>query len=163
MGRTRTFVAVDIGDDIRNNAIDLQEMLAKTGAKVKWVARRVCTSRSLFLGEVDDRKLHPVCRAVKDVAASEPPFPLRVSGVGAFPTSRHPKIAWAGIVEGVELGRLHEALENRLLEMGCYRKEEREYTPHLTLGRVNGEADGHKLAPELAKAYFLGRRPHGGE
>jgi RNA 2',3'-cyclic 3'-phosphodiesterase len=152
MARTRTFIAVEISDDIRNNTVALQEALAKTGATVKWVEPENLHVSLLFLGEVDDRELHAVCRAVKEVAATEPPFPLRVSGVGAFPTPRRPKILWAGITDGAgELKRLYERLEAKLLELGCYRKEERGYTPHLTLGRVKGEADGFALAPELAK------------
>ena len=31
------------------------------------------------------------------------------------------------------------------------RQEDRAYTPHLTLGRVGGDADGDKLAAELPK------------
>lgn len=152
MGRTRTFIAVDIGEGIRENAVGLQEQLAKTGAAVKWVTPESLHITLLFLGEVDDRELHTVCRAVREIAAREPPFPLRVSGVGAFPTVRRPKIAWAGIVDGAEeLRRLHEKLEPKMLDLGCYRKEEREFTPHLTLGRVKSEADGFKLAPELTK------------
>jgi 2'-5' RNA ligase len=152
MGRTRTFIAVEIGEEIRNNAIALLESLAKTGAEVKWVSDDTLHITLLFLGEVDDRELHSVCRAVKEVAAGEPPFSMRVSGLGAFPTLRHPKIAWAGIEEGSEqLKRLYSKLEEKMLDLGCYRKEERGYTPHLTLGRVKSEADGFKLAPELTK------------
>ena len=89
---------------------------------------------------------------VKEVAAREPPFTLHVSGVGAFPNLRHPKILWAGITDGAEaLRRLYDELETKFLDMGCYRKEERGYTPHLTLGRVKAERDGFTLAPELAK------------
>lgn len=152
MPRTRTFIAVDIGDDTRASAVELQQSLARTGARVKWVSPDSLHITLLFLGEVDDRALPDVCRAVKKAAANEPPFPLRLSGVGAFPTIRRPKIAWAGITDGLaELRRLHDVLEQPLLDMGCYRREEREYTPHLTLGRVAGEADGARLAPELTK------------
>jgi len=152
MARTRTFIAVEISDEIRNNAVALQEALAKTGAEVKWATPDTMHVTLLFLGEVDDRELHAVCRVVQDVAATEPPFPLRVSGVGAFPTPRRPKTLWAGITDGAtELKRLYDRLEAKLLELGCYRKEERGYTPHLTLGRVKGEADGFTLAKELPK------------
>ncbi len=152
MARTRTFIAVEIGADIRASAAALQESLAKTGAEVKWVEPESMHVTLHFLGEVDDRELHQVCRAVKEVAASEPPFPLRVSGVGAFPTPRRPKILWAGITDGAdELKRLYDKLEAKLLHLGCYRKEERGYTPHLTLGRAKSEADGFTLAPELPK------------
>ena len=38
-----------------------------------------------------------------------------------------------------------------MLDLGCYRKEERGYNPHLTLGRVKGDADAHAMAPEIPK------------
>lgn len=150
MPRTRTFIAVDTGAVIRASAVALQKELAKTGAEVKWVEAESLHITLLFLGEVDDRELHSVCRAVKDVAAGEPPFPLRVSGVGAFPTPRRPKVLWAGITDGAnELRRIYGSLEGKMLDLGCYRREERSYTPHLTLGRVKSEADGYAIAKEL--------------
>ena len=152
MPRTRTFIGVDIGEGIRTSAVALQQALARTGATVKWVEPENLHISLLFLGEVDDRELHAVCKAVKEVAAGEPPFPLRVSGVGAFPNARRPKVLWAGVTEGAdELQRLYSALEAKRLELGCYRKEERGYTAHLTLGRVKGDADGFALAAELPK------------
>jgi 2'-5' RNA ligase len=152
VARTRTFIAVETGDAIRSGAAALQRELGKGGANVKWATPEAMHVTLLFLGEVDDRELHAVCRAVKEVAATEAPFTLRVAGVGAFPTPRRPKIVWAGITEGAEsLQRLYAALEERMLELGCYRKEERGYTPHLTLGRAKGDADSAALAAELPK------------
>jgi 2'-5' RNA ligase len=152
MPRTRTFIAVETSAEIRAGAVALQETLAKAGALVKWTTPETMHVTLLFLGEVDDRELHAICRAVKEVAASEPPFPLRVSGVGAFPTPRRPKILWAGITDGAnQMRRLYDKLEMKLLDLGCYRKEERGYTPHLTLGRVQREADEFTLARELPK------------
>src|SRR5262245_19666146 len=100
MARTRTFIGIDIGDAIRANATALQKELAKSGAEVKWATPESMHITLLFLGEVEDRELHAVCRAVKESAAGEPPFALRVSGVGAFPTPRRPKVLWAGITDG---------------------------------------------------------------
>jgi 2'-5' RNA ligase len=152
MARTRTFIGIDIGDAIRGSAAALQKELAKGGAEVKWASPESMHVTLLFLGEVDDRELHSVCRAVKEAAAGEPPFALRVAGVGAFPTARRPKVLWAGITDGAEpLQRLNAALEEEMLELGCYRKEERGYTPHLTLGRVKGDADSFALASEIPK------------
>jgi 2'-5' RNA ligase len=152
MARTRTFIGIDISEAIRTRAGLLQTELSKSGAAVKWVEPESMHVTLLFLGEVDDRELHAVCKVVKAVATSEPPFTMRVSGVGAFPTPRRPKVIWAGITDGAEpLQRLNAALEERMLDLGCYRKEERGYTPHLTLGRVKGEADGQALASELPK------------
>ncbi len=152
MQRSRIFIGVDIGEEILDNAADLQARLARTGADVKWVTPASMHITLLFLGETDNRDLLTVCRVVQDVASREPPFTLRVSGVGAFPNNRHPKILWAGITDGADaLRRLYDDLETKLLDLGCYRKEERGYTPHLTLGRAKAERDGHVLVPELVK------------
>ncbi|HEY1192145.1 MAG TPA: RNA 2',3'-cyclic phosphodiesterase [Gemmata sp.] len=152
MGRTRTFIGIDIGDAIRGSAVALQKELTKAGAAVKWVTPESMHITLLFLGDVDDRELHAVCKGVKAAVAGEPAFSLRVSGVGAFPNARHPKVVWGGVTDGAEpLQRMHLALEEEMLELGCYRTEERGYTPHLTLGRLTTAADTFALATELPK------------
>ena len=152
MARTRTFIAVDIGDAVRKRAVALQKQLARTAAGVNWSEPGGMHVTLLFLGEVDDREVVQVCRAVKEVAGREPPFELRVSGVGAFPNLRRPKVVWAGITDGADvLQRLYAALEEKMLSLGCYRSEDRAYTPHLTLGRVTGDEDSSALATEIPK------------
>lgn len=152
MARTRTFIGVDVGPEIRRAAGDLQAELARSGASVKWSEEANLHVTLLFLGDVDDRELVEVCRVVAKAAKAEPPFVLSVAGVGAFPTPRRPKVVWGGITDGLEsLVRLHAALEQPLFDLGCYRREERAYTPHLTLGRTDREADGNILAGELPK------------
>jgi 2'-5' RNA ligase len=152
MPRIRTFLAVEIDDGIRRAATALQATLAQSGAAVKWVDPASMHVTLQFLGEVDDRDLPAICRTVAKVTKMEPPFTLRVAGVGAFPTPRRPKVVWAGLTDGAaELQRLFAALEQPLIDLGVYRREERGYTPHLTLGRTKSEADGNTLAAVLPK------------
>ena len=152
MGRTRTFIGVKIGAGTRTAALGVQDELAQTGAQVKWVEAQGMHITLLFLGEVDDRDLMTAFKVAKKAAASIAPFGFNVEGLGAFPTPRRPKVIWAGITEGAtELQKLHEALEGPMIEAGAYRKEDRAFTPHLTLGRPNTEADGQLLAAELPK------------
>ncbi len=150
MSRIRCFIGVDVGEEIRRKAVALQQQLARVGAGVKWVEADSIHITLLFLGEVADQDLLTVCKAVKSVASREPAFALRVSGIGAFPTLRRPKVLWGGISDGSDpLRRLYENLETKLSDAELYRREERGFTPHLTLGRVKSEADGNELAPEL--------------
>jgi 2'-5' RNA ligase len=152
MARTRTFLGMKIGASTRSAAVALQDDLAATGAQAKWVEAENMHLTLVFLGELDDRDLMAVFKVAKKVAAAAGPFGIEVAGVGAFPTPRRPKVIWAGITEGAdELLSLHAALEEPLIDAGAYRKEERAYTPHLTLGRPNTEADGQLLAAELPK------------
>ncbi|MCU0702968.1 MAG: RNA 2',3'-cyclic phosphodiesterase [Fimbriiglobus sp.] len=153
MPRTRTFLGVAVSDDTRRRCTTVQKELAAI-ADVKWVEPQNLHVTLLFLGELDDRELVDVCKVATAAARREPPFEMRVCGLGAFPTPRRPKVLWGGIKEGTEsLLRLHAAIAGPLVESGVYRKEDRDYTPHLTLGRANGDADSQSLAPELPKRF----------
>jgi 2'-5' RNA ligase len=152
MARLRTFIAVDIGKTIRDRAVALQEKLAQTGAAVKWVEPQNIHVTLLFLGEVEDREVPAVCRAVADETRTHLPFRLSIEGVGCFPNPRRPRIVWIGVGEGTqELCALHDGLEPPLLDLGCYRREERKYTPHITLGRVKSAGPTDTLGPALVK------------
>src|SRR5260370_15909102 len=147
MARLRTFIAVDLGKPLRDRCASLQENLAHTGADVKWVEVENLHVSLLFLGEVDEREITPICRVVADGCGQRNAFSLSVEQVGCFPHLRRPRVVWVGVGEGrAELVALHDALEPRLQELGCYRREERRYTPHITLGRLRSERAGEQLA-----------------
>ena len=150
--RLRTFVAVDLGQKLRDRLVSLQENLARGGADVKWVEVENLHVTLLFLGEVDERELAPVCRAVSVVCGRHDRFTLSADTVGCFPNARRPRVVWAGIgLGGPELVALHDSLEPPLKELGGYRNEDRAYTPHITLGRVKSDGSAEELAAALAK------------
>lgn len=152
MARLRTFIAVDLGQKLRDRCIAMQENLARLGADLKWVEPNNLHVTLLFLGEVDERAVPEVCAAAAAVGAQHDPFTLSVEKVGCFGSPRRPRTLWAGVGEGAaELIALHDALEPPLLELGCYRREERPFTPHITLGRAKGDDPSEKLAAALKK------------
>lgn len=152
MPRTRTFIAIALSRSIRDRLIALQEGLAAAAPDVKWVEPENMHVTLLFLGEVDDRELPAVCRASQDALVAYPAFTLSVAGAGCFPNARRPRILWVGIGQGArEVVAVHDALEGPLLDLGCYRREERKYTPHITLGRRRSEGPADALSRVLAK------------
>jgi RNA 2',3'-cyclic 3'-phosphodiesterase len=152
MPRTRTFIAVELSEDVREQLLALQKSLDAAKADVKWVEPENLHVTLLFLGEVDDRELPAVCRAVQEAIAELPAFTLSVQGVGCFPNPRRPRVVWAGIGQGLqETVAVHDAIEGPLLDLGCYRREERKYTPHITLGRRRSEGPADTLGRELAR------------
>jgi RNA 2',3'-cyclic 3'-phosphodiesterase len=162
MARLRTFVAVGLDESLRDRLVALQEKLAATGSQVKWVEPENLHVTLLFLGEVGDVELLTVCRAVEASAAGVEPFVLEAVGVGCFPNPRRPRTLWVGVGEGrQELVDLHDSLEEALSRLGCYRREGREFTPHVTLGRVQGDSAAPGLGPALAKqaAWHGGDQP----
>lgn len=160
MKRTRTFLAIDIGHALRSSLSRLMEGLEQTVEGVKWVTPENLHVTLLFLGEVDQRDLLGVCRAADRVASEQAEFTLSVEGLGCFPNERRPRVLWAGIAKGAEeIVGLHDALEIPLLDLGCYRREARKYSPHLTLGRLAGEDASAGLTTELRqkKAWSAGQ------
>jgi 2'-5' RNA ligase len=152
MARIRTFIAVDLVAGIKDRLVALQETLAEQGGDVKWVRRESMHLTLLFLGEVEQLDVVGICRMVQARSRKHQPFQLEIEGVGAFPNTRRPKIVWAGVTDGIaELRSLHADLEEGLLDLGCYRREERGYTPHLTLGRIQQDEQSDSWGPAIAK------------
>ncbi|HEX5442368.1 MAG TPA: RNA 2',3'-cyclic phosphodiesterase [Pirellulales bacterium] len=143
MTRTlRTFVAVEISSETRARARQLIARLSGTGAKVSWVKPECLHLTLKFLGDVDLRDVAPLYEAVKSATAELPPFEIEVRGAGAFPTAARPRTLWLGVGRGgEELVALHDAVDQALDGLG-YRREQRRFRPHLTIGRVRG---GHDL------------------
>jgi 2'-5' RNA ligase len=152
MARLRTFIAVGLDKAIRERTVALQETLGQAGSDVKWVEPENLHVTLLFLGEVVDRDVPAVCSAVARVAAGLAAFPITIERAGCFGNPRRPRTLWVGVGEGSqELVALHDALESPLLELGCYRREDRQYTPHVTLGRVRSDRPNDALAALLSK------------
>lgn len=87
-----------------------------------------------FLGELEPHDLHAAKRALQDVPA--PPGSFHISGVGAFPEDRPPRVIWAGIEENPPLQQLYEQLGETLNQAIDFQPEERPFHPHVTLARV---------------------------
>ena len=145
---TRTFIAVDITADIRTLARQAIDLMSGAGAKVRWVDPKSMHVTLKFLGDVPTTELPEVCKATAAAAAAVEPFDFRVCGCGAFPSLDKPRTIWLGVDEGAdELERLHDALDEALSTLG-FRREQRKFRPHLTLGRVLNSPLGLK---ELAR------------
>jgi 2'-5' RNA ligase len=151
MARIRTFIGVALDKAIRDRTVALQETLGRTGTEVKWVEPENLHVTMLFLGEVDEREIPKVCGIVAEISGQHSAFLMSVETAGCFPNPRRPRILWVGVAEGAQpLCAIHDALEIPLQELG-YRREERKYMPHITLGRVKSDRSTEELAAALGK------------
>ena len=152
MPRLRTFLAIPLPEDIRDRLVAMQETLATAAPELNRLEPENMHITLLFLGEVDDRELLAICRATQTAVAEHAAFSLTIEGLGCFPNSRRPNVLWVGVGEGApEVVAIHDALEAPLLELGCYRREARKYTPHVTLGRLRDWESSDALGKALAK------------
>jgi 2'-5' RNA ligase len=157
----RTFIAIDIPEDIRAELAGLQEGLQGQvnirKGDVKWVEPESMHLTLKFLGEVPDSQITEVCNIVKDVAEGHPAFDLPIKEVGSF-GGRSARVLWVGAgLDTPELLELQQDLEDELAAAG-WPKEGRQFSGHLTLCRIRNSKAGEKLADAIQqyRDYDLG-------
>ncbi len=158
MEKIRTFVAIKLTPEIISNIGRVQEELKRTDAQVKWVEPDNIHLTLKFLGHVTPEELEKVKITTKETLGPFAPFEMSVASLGAFPKIKYPRVIWMGIDKGREkLKRMASRLEERLARIG-FAKEKREFSPHLTLGRVKSPKGTERLigALSLVKASNLG-------
>ena len=136
MRTIRTFVAIPLDPAIARAAAGLMRRLRQPGDGVKWVPADNLHLTLKFLGEVENTEVPGVCEVLREVCAKLPRFDLHFHGVGGFPELQRARVLFAGVEDSSEtLSQLVPRLEQRYADLG-YKPEPRDYTPHLTLGRI---------------------------
>ena len=142
----RAFIAIAIPAEGRAQLTRLQATLAASQADVKWVATDALHVTLKFLDEISESQRQDVEALLKRVAQSEPVFTARLGAAGAFPSIAAPRIVWVGVQDGAEaMSRMASAIEQGTAAMGL-RKEEHEFSAHVTIGRVRSPRRREPLA-----------------
>lgn len=132
----RTFISVELPEDIKRKISDLQNRLKVHGGHIGWVRPGAIHLTLKFLGDIDEKEVKEIEAATKKAIKGFGPFYLRLLGIGAFPDLKRPRVIWLGIDEGGDnLARLQLRIEDEIAVIG-YPREERRFKPHLTIGRV---------------------------
>lgn len=150
----RIFIAVELKERTHSELSLLQSALKKSEADVKWVDPQIIHLTLKFLGYIDDKKIKDVQNILNDVAKNFKPFVLSLKEIGAFPRLDYPRIIWVGVDEGKdEASQLTKELENKLEKIGIP-KEDREFHPHITLGRVKSPKNKDRLKSIIETTKF---------
>ncbi len=136
MAKLRTFVAIEIPQEVRHRSTQMVHAMAQATDSVRWVDTDNLHVTLKFLGDVEDRDIYSVCRAASNSVVSLEPFSVSCRGIDAFPSRGRPKTVWLGIDDDeLKLTNLFARLDVELSNIG-YPREPRKYIPHLTLGRI---------------------------
>lgn len=163
--QVRTFLAVELPQEEKTRLAALERGFAGHLSVLKWVAPDLLHITVRFLGALGESRLGLVADAAAKSAANIEPFTLRMTGLGAFPSERSPRVLWVELAHdrGFEsLSRLFERLEGELAGLG-FPKDERAFSPHITLGRVRdtaSSADRQAVGETLARVK-AGRNVNG--
>ena len=133
----RSFIAIELPEEVRRGLAKLRSELERTEHRfVKWVDPEGIHLTLKFLGNIPFKQVAEVTKAIEEAAQGIPPFHLEISGLGAFPNLKQPRVLWVGIGGEIDtLLRLQQNIDFVLASLG-FAKEERPFMPHLTLARV---------------------------
>lgn len=125
----RLFVAFELPEMLRDRLAALQSGVP--GARWTEFDNFHLTLR--FIGEVDEPVAADIDLFLEDLR--HPPFAFTLEGMGAFGGAK-PRALYAGIAPCDPLKRLQAKIETGFQRLGLP-PEERKFTPHVTLARLN--------------------------
>ncbi|OQW36072.1 MAG: hypothetical protein A4E19_15445 [Nitrospira sp. SG-bin1] len=164
----RTFLAVELGDDFRNQIRlvqqDLRQRLDGGSSKdirITWVEPSSIHLTMKFLGDTDEELIGPIREALERAMIGFERVMMPVERLGVFPRLQQPRVLWVGPSEQWEHGddakrlvALHRAVEDCCQPFG-FAPEDRPWSPHLTLARV--KAGERHVGQALAKSDVMDR------
>ncbi len=150
--KIRTFVAIEIPKDIMSKIAELQSNLKKLGERVSWTKSENIHLTLKFLGDTDEDLIDEIISQLKESAASVKPIQISIRTVGTFPNLKNPRVIWVGAEsEQTQLIELASKIEAGMEKFG-FKKENRPFSAHLTLGRVK-DVKGIQPVMDKLKAY----------
>lgn len=149
----RTFIAMPV-QATRELKRVLNEMRRVSGP-VRVVGEEELHLTLAFLGDTPLNQTPQISELLRTTLHEYCAMDFSIAGVGAFPNSSRPRVIWAGITPVDPLRSLANELSDPLSDLG-FPKEERRYTPHLTLARVKGRppAELLDLIREFRETFF---------
>ncbi len=140
----RVFVGMDIDEGIRGRIAEFAREVRGFAPEVRWTEPESWHVTLKFIGERSDASVAEIEKALGSIAAE--PFDISFGGHGFFPTVKAARVFWIGIDAGEGLAKLARSVDERLSGIGIA-KEERAFSPHLTLARGGARIGSGSGAP----------------
>ena len=136
--KIRSFIALPIPDPVRDVLRGtIKNLDEDIGKRVRWVRPEGIHLTLKFMGDIDLKVINELVSLLPAIANEFDPFELTLAELGCFPNNRRPRVLWAGVKGNLSTLRdLHIAIDSLVGNVGLPR-EQRGFSPHLTLGRVN--------------------------
>lgn len=146
----RTFIALELSNEVREELSRLQEELKKVDADIKWAKAENIHLTLKFLGNVEEAKIEEIKKLLDNISSREKPFETSLFKLGAFPNLNYPRVIWVGIDKGCsEIEKIAGLVETELEKIN-FSREKRPFSAHLTLGRVKSGKNKAELKEKIS-------------
>ena len=141
----RLFIALDIDDAIRERIARFVDGVSAFAPDARWAKPESLHVTLKFIGEQPEAAVERLKDALATIAAT--PADIHFRGYGFFPTAKSPRVFWLGLESGPQLAALAKAIDEKMAALGIP-KEDRAFSPHLTLARGRGGSGSPRLNKE---------------
>lgn len=145
----RCFIAIELPAELKKNIDVYMERLRQTRADVKWVLSENLHLTLKFLGRTPEELLVDINKRLLSITELYNRFYIQIFSAGVFPNIKHPRVVWLGIQDSEDIIKLQRDIDESMAEFG-FEREDREFSPHLTIGRVRSLKNKDVLIKELA-------------
>jgi 2'-5' RNA ligase len=138
----RLFIAAELPEGALQAISAVQNDLKKRLPEraLRWVRPEAIHLTLQFLGDVERDRVDDLSGALARAAADRRRIAAAIEGLGCFPNPRRPRVLWLGVAgEIARLRLLQQAVEAETKPLG-FPPEGRDFSPHLTLARVQRHA-----------------------
>jgi RNA 2',3'-cyclic 3'-phosphodiesterase len=150
--KKRLFIAIDISAEACRAAASYIDSLKRAWPdyRISWTKPENLHLTLKFLGDTEEAKIDAVGNALINAVAAVSKFQIEIGETGVFPSPRKPKVLWLGISDiSGNLKKATHGIEKNCAEIG-FPEDERDFSPHLTIGRVRDP----RSAREMARAHI---------
>ncbi len=159
--KIRSFIALDLSDEAREELARIIKELKRSDANVKWVRPESIHLTLKFLGYIREEQIDPISKRIEKIAEGISPFDINLERIGVFPGWTRPRVVWVGTGGYTDkVKALSKRIEDEMEEEG-FEKEKRDFKAHLTVGRVRSlknkehlEKEAHSLDVKPAKSHI---------
>lgn len=137
----RIFIGIELSSEIRDRIARFLEGVQGFAPEARWVHPESLHITLKFIGEQTPEQVEAITGTLRRIESSA--FEIRCTKYGFFPTAKAPRVFWIGIQAGPQLATLAEGVDIATAKLGIPR-EDRAYSPHLTLARAGGRSGSPK-------------------
>ena len=144
MERKRVFIAINLPEEIKNAIISKQEeikkifhSLGKNFDPVRWTKKENLHITIEFLGYLRDKEIEKVGEIIAEVSSNIPPLKITLTNICyVLEKEKIPRMIWVKGEKSDILSKMKINLDKKLEKEIGFKPEKREFTPHITLGRI---------------------------
>ena len=146
----RVFIAVKVEPESELLRMISTLKSALSAENIRWVDPVNIHITLAFLGDTEEENIKILSGMLKDKCSGFQEFDFKLAGAGVFKNYRDPRVIWAGIKSPEKLYALENKIAEGLKSTG-FVIEDRQFKPHLTLGRVKSLSDTENLKTVLER------------